>query len=290
MRRVSVGFVAAIASALSLTSAAPASAGTLDQQQTSFNQDAGAFDNQSLAQTFTAGISGGLDQVDLLLSKSNMPESLTVEIRNTSAGSPGTAVLASVILPGSAIGTSAAFVPVTFAAPAPVAAGTQYAIVAYDAGTGGNIVGWWYQSEGDPYLPGAQFITDEFPPGGTWEKLEEGDRAFKTYVVPASITPTATCKGKPATKVGTNGPDEIVGTPNRDVIAALDGNDKVRGLGGRDRICGGKNKDTLKGGKGKDRLYGQAGKDKLVGGGAKDRCVGGKKDDSAKKCELEKSI
>ncbi len=98
------------------------------------------------------------------------------------------------------------------------------------------------------------------------------------------------CKGEKATVRGTDGPDELSGTPARDVIAALGGKDKVSGLAGKDLICGGGGRDTLKGGKGRDKLYGQKGKDKLRGGGGKDRCVGGKKDDSAKKCEVEKSI
>jgi Ca2+-binding RTX toxin-like protein len=297
VRRSSLGLlVAAALTALLLTSAAPASAGTLDQQQTSSNTFANLFTNQSLAQTFTAGISGGLDQVDLLLSKSGTPPaSVTVEIRNTSAGNPGTAVLATASLPTSAIGTSAGFVPVTFAAPAPVAAGTQYAIVVYSPGTGGDRAEWRYQDGGNPYSPGAFFFTtDPIPPGpGTWIVADGGDNdaAFRTYVL-TSVNPTATatCKGEPATIIGTDGPDDIVGTANRDVIASLDGNDKVRGLGGKDRICGGKNKDTLKGGKAKDKLFGQKGRDKLRGGGARDVCKGGKGDDSAAKCEVEKSI
>jgi Ca2+-binding RTX toxin-like protein len=101
---------------------------------------------------------------------------------------------------------------------------------------------------------------------------------------------TLTCKGQTATNVGTDGSDEITGTDARDVVVALGGKDEIRGLAGKDLICGGSGRDTLKGGKGKDKLYGQKGKDKLIGGGGKDRCVGGKKDDTAKKCEVEKSI
>jgi Ca2+-binding RTX toxin-like protein len=98
------------------------------------------------------------------------------------------------------------------------------------------------------------------------------------------------CKGEPVTIVGTEGIDELEGTPERDVISGLGGKDEISGLAGKDLICGGKGGDTLRGGKGKDKLYGQKGKDKLRGGGGKDRCIGGKKDDSAKKCEVEKSI
>jgi Ca2+-binding RTX toxin-like protein len=101
---------------------------------------------------------------------------------------------------------------------------------------------------------------------------------------------TATCRGQKATIAGTNGPDNIVGTSARDVIAALAGNDNASGLGGNDLICGGSGKDKLKGGAGRDKLLGQKGKDRLKGGGAKDICKGGKGNDSAAKCEVEKSI
>ena len=107
--------------------------------------------------------------------------------------------------------------------------------------------------------------------------------------MPAS-QPTSTCKGEPATIVGTGGVDKLSGTPAADVIAALGGNDKASGLAGNDLICGGAGKDTLKGGSGKDTLLGQKGKDTLKGGGGKDTCTGGKGKDTASKCEVEKSI
>jgi Ca2+-binding RTX toxin-like protein len=84
-----------------------------------------------------------------------------------------------------------------------------------------------------------------------------------------------TCKGKPATIVGTVGRDAVKGTSRRNVIVGLGGNDKLSGLGGNDLICGGKGNDTLNGGKGKDKLYGQKGKDTLKGGAGKDTLKGG---------------
>ena len=84
-----------------------------------------------------------------------------------------------------------------------------------------------------------------------------------------------TCKGKPATIIGTAAADKLSGTPAADVVAALGGNDKVSGLAGNDTICGGAGKDTLKGGKGNDKLFGEAGKDTLTGGPGKDKLKGG---------------
>jgi glucose/arabinose dehydrogenase len=84
-----------------------------------------------------------------------------------------------------------------------------------------------------------------------------------------------TCKGIPATIVGTDGSDVLSGTPGKDVIVGLGGNDKLSGLAGNDLICGGAGRDTLKGGKGNDKLYGEAGKDTLKGGPGKDTLKGG---------------
>jgi hypothetical protein len=153
--RVSRIFVlASVASVVLLLGiAASAFAGTLDQQQTIFNGDLGVFTTQSDAQTFTAGITGDLDEADLDLSKvGTPPATVTVEVRTTSAGKPTATVLASGTIATSALGRSGAFVPVAFATPAPVSAGTQYALVVYSAGMAGNSAGWSIQSSGDPRL------------------------------------------------------------------------------------------------------------------------------------------
>jgi len=138
-----------------------------------------------------------------------------------------------------------------------------------------------------------------------------------TISPPAPGTATATCKGKPATIVGTGGSDVRTGSQGQDVMVGLGGNDNLSGLGGNDVICGGKGNDTLRGGpgndflggqkgkdnllgnqgkdklsgkKGNDRLKGAGGNDKLKGGGGSDICIGGKANDLASKCELNKSI
>jgi hypothetical protein len=107
-----------------------------------------------------------------------------------------------------------------------------------------------------------------------------------------------TCKGKPATVVGTNGietpgqfPPGFHGTPGPDVIVALGGSDGViAGGDGNDLICGGKGADYLVGGQGNDTLLGQAGRDSLNGAGGEDNCEGSKGADHADLCEVEKSI
>jgi RTX calcium-binding nonapeptide repeat (4 copies) len=92
---------------------------------------------------------------------------------------------------------------------------------------------------------------------------------------PTPPTSPPTCKGKPATIVGTGGNDVLKGTSDKDVMVGLGGNDKLSGLAGNDLICGGAGKETLKGGKGNDKLYGEAGKDTLKGGPGKDKLKGG---------------
>jgi Ca2+-binding RTX toxin-like protein len=120
---------------------------------------------------------------------------------------------------------------------------------------------------------------------------ESQDMNLSTCAAPTGAAPGGqTCKGRPATLVGTNGSDTRTASQGRDVIVALGGNDTLSGLGGNDVICAGAGKDTLKGGKGKDSLLGQKGKDTLKGGGGKDVCTGGKGTDTASKCEVEKSI
>jgi Trypsin/RTX calcium-binding nonapeptide repeat (4 copies) len=134
--------------------------------------------------------------------------------------------------------------------------------------------------------------TGEQPPPGGQPLPGPGGPAAEGPL-PAQQPPgaaTATCKGLPATIVGTDGSDVRVASPGRDVIAGLGGNDTLSGLGGNDVICGGAGKDNLKGGKGKDTLLGQKGKDALKGGGGKDLCKGGKGTDTASACEVRKSI
>ena len=234
---------------------------------------------QNGAQTFTAGITGGLDRADLLLSKEGSPTAnVTIQIRTTSAGKPTANVLATGTIAPAAVPTSPAssFVPVTFSPPAAVSAGIQYALVAFapEPAIPNNWVLWSDQIGTNPYPDGAAFVSSEPPPPGTsWGDPQDSDYAFKTYV---TVTPPLqTCDGLAATQSGTVGNDVLFGTTGNDVIVALGGDDVVRGLGGDDIICGGDGADKLKGGAGKDRLFGDAGRDKLRGGNGKDSCVGG---------------
>lgn len=133
-----------------------------------------------------------------------------------------------------------------------------------------------------------------------------------TATASTRVTAASTCRGIPATIVGTPGSDRLVGTGRPDVIAGLGGGDTVIGKAGRDLICSGGGNDRVVagsaadrvfGGRGADRLLGRggpdllagnpgrdvlkgnAGRDRLRGGAGFDRCIGGRGFDRERACE-----
>ena len=188
-RRTRTFLITAVAAAAALIPAAGASAGTLDQQQTLNNFGGLQVDSShSKAQTFTAGLTGQLDRVDLALSGMSVTTPLTVQIRDGSATAPGDTVLASASVPTSAVTSSESFVPITIASPASVTAGTQYSIVALNDSPA--ISGWfWYAgitATASAYEGGRLYSSPNGPPGtGPWfEGNTMADFEFKTYVAP----------------------------------------------------------------------------------------------------------
>ena len=205
LRRV-LGY-AAVAAALMAVLAGGATAGTLDQMQARFGSAkglVGTWDDSAgtpilQSQSFTSGLTGKLDQVDLpLRAVGNPRRDLTVEIRTVADGAPTTTVLASTVVPQAAVPaffgpesdfTTFSFKPVVFASPASVRRGTSYAIVLVATGAAPTI-----------YTPNryewAGVSTDEYPAGKhmsgvgtTW--LDDGspvDLAFTTWVT--TTTPT----------------------------------------------------------------------------------------------------
>jgi hypothetical protein len=161
---------------------AAALAGTLDQQQTDFSVGTGTIDSsETSAQTFTAGLSGGIDQVDLYLETSGSPTTpLNVEIRDVSGGAPVTTVLAGQSIPVSSVPAAGSWVTVNFATSAPVTAGGQYAIVAYSSPVSVTQHYFWGYG-GNSYAGGGFAYTNTSPPSGPWTSTTT-DLAFKTYV------------------------------------------------------------------------------------------------------------
>jgi hypothetical protein len=197
MRTRPVGVLAVVGCLASLVVPGAALADTLDQQQPEGDADTQVQNLESEAQTFTAGLTGGLDRVELLLghfdSVPNAP--MTVEIRDVSGGSPGTTVLATGSVPPSAVSSTDTWVPIAFATAAPVTAGTQYSIVVYSSVDNTHNYVWGFKF-GTAYPAGAPFLQTISPPGPMWEpSILIGDQAFKTYVeVPA---PPAGPTGQP---------------------------------------------------------------------------------------------
>jgi len=192
--------IGAACSALALAPGA-ALADTLDQQQPAGGGDVRIQSDESLAQTFTAGLTGGLDRVELLVGAPDSVPSvpLTVEIRDVSGGSPGAAVLATGTVPPSAVSSTDAWVPITFATGVPVTAGTRYSIVAYSSVDNAHSY-FWAIAFADPYPAGADFFQTASPPGPTWTLSGlGGDQAFKTFVeVPAPAPPITGRAGRRA--------------------------------------------------------------------------------------------
>src|SRR3954464_6063363 len=150
MRSIRMSVLVGVLGVLGALPAAAQGAPVLDQSQEDVTKGfvigdsnpADEFPAFTLAQTFTAGLSGPLGKVELYLNRLNIvvgeppPElPITVEIRTVSGLDPSTTVLATATIPASAIpiAQEPAWVPATFNTPTAVVAGTQYAIVAYTA-------------------------------------------------------------------------------------------------------------------------------------------------------------
>lgn len=179
-----------------------AAAGTLDQSQPVINTNATVFVSDEIpeAQTFTNGLSGGLDQVDIAIGRTAgfIAAPLVVQIRAVSGGVPSGPALAGASIPAANVPVAffpSAFYSVPFASPAPVTAGVQYAIVVSSLSCGlGNCYEWAPGPVGDPYPAGTGLNSQDF--GATWAPINafgSTDFPFKTYVLQAP-TSKAQCK------------------------------------------------------------------------------------------------
>jgi hypothetical protein len=200
-----VRLASGLAAVLCLGMTGSASAGTLDQHQDnadSFPALFGGMSPQSEAQTFSPGIPGKLDQVDLMFEKLGTPPdpNITIQIRSTSGDAPGplSAVLATGSVPVSSVGSSGAFFSIPITPAVPVSIGTHYAIVAYNAGEIGNAVSIGEEVANNTYGSGTGFGDfASYPPDGDWVDAGVGsDLAFRTYVEQTPPTPTPTRRRK----------------------------------------------------------------------------------------------
>lgn len=196
-----LALIGALVSLLAVPVAASA-AGTLDQHEegATFNSGFNA-DSSAHAQTFTAGITGVLDHVEVLLSRTACdPGNLTVQIRTTTpGGDPTSTVLASATVPSSSVTTS--FPPdwesVAFATPPPSVSGTRYAIVltapdgSIPVDPGDPFCYYsWFATEGNPYAGGQGYVS--FDGGSTFSAEPSSDYNLRTFVAPPDTTPPDT--------------------------------------------------------------------------------------------------
>jgi hypothetical protein len=183
-------FVVAVGGLLTAPGLANAT-GTLDQSQTSTGGlEVSVWGPEWVAQTFTAGITGDLDQVDLFLFRADNPGPLTVDIQAVTAGVPSGSVIASSSVAQADVNDSftPTWISVPFSSPARVNAGKQYAIVLSARSISSFLEGIyaWNDVFGNPYSAGRVVISTTG--GATWgdfaSVFDDADAAFKTYVTP----------------------------------------------------------------------------------------------------------
>jgi hypothetical protein len=190
MRRAFVVFPAVVL----LLAVSPAfSIPTLDQHQdtgNSFLDTAGS----DLGQTFTAGLSGLLDHIELRgVGSALFATPMTVEIRDTSGGMPGSNLLGSASV-ASGFPFPADWISIDFLSQnIPMSAGSMYSIVLLHHGVSPleeNFVGlnWWVPGvDADPYVPGRLWIYNNAVSDWVVAVFDsttnaEADLQFRTYV------------------------------------------------------------------------------------------------------------
>jgi len=157
---------------------------TVDQAFTGENSAASIINDgaSSVAQTFTAGLSGTLTGINIDIYSYYVPGNfpLHVAIRGVNDGLPNNLVLGETTLNVSAISLDR---PVTFPQMIPVTAGLQYSIVVNYAGATpqDHAQGAWIGSTAtDGYVGGMPFGLY----GQTWTPTSSIDLHFRTYVQP----------------------------------------------------------------------------------------------------------
>jgi hypothetical protein len=195
----STSYVAACAfalSALALPSPAAADPIVIDQQNLGPRiGGTGVAGDMSLAQTFTVGITGNLTELELGVFNPNdvgsgdpyFPDPLTIELRDTASGAPGTNVLYSWTLPMADATLDRDALTAFAGANLSVVAGQTLAIV-FRTGPSGNF-GW---SEACCYARGTSFVDTGagFDPIYPAHSGIDSDFIFRTSVEPNGVSPT----------------------------------------------------------------------------------------------------
>ena len=183
-------FLTGVASATLDLNATPGSIGlsnapAVDQLNTAGTTTGTGFGTPNwTGQTFIAGVSGSLVKADFTLFCSGCgatPPDLTLSLRATSGGLPTGADLATASVPGSTFGSGASVTyAATFAAPASVTAGTQYALVLRPVSAPAGSGYFWIRSSPSTYANGSRVLSADS--GATWSADTTRDFNFHTFV------------------------------------------------------------------------------------------------------------
>lgn len=142
------------------------------------------YGNRQLAQTFTVGLAGTLDSIelDLYYRRGAPTQAITVDVRGTTNGLPNGATqgFGSVQFDTSVLTTTFMLYSIDFSSfSIPVAVGDQLAIVLTSADDYSNAADW-HQAYSNPY-PGGRKYNDLGTAGATWD-TKDYDAYFQTYV------------------------------------------------------------------------------------------------------------
>lgn len=180
MRKTTITLIMIITLLLcSVTLSAP----TLDQYQEDWSAGSHYDEFDWRGQTFTAGVSGILDHIEVGLAVNNPVYATTVDIRTTTASSmPSETILGSVDVPLESSG--AGWYSIDFSSQnISITAGTMYAMVFRKKDGGDSDPTHWihYQFSGNPY-PDGQFCWWSTSNPVWRAPNEESDVQFRTYV------------------------------------------------------------------------------------------------------------
>ncbi len=182
-------FQTGVATSLDLTTspgdAKLSNAPSLDQSNTAGTTTGTGFGTPAwTGQTFIPAVTGQLVQADVQLFCNGCgatPPNLTLSVRNTSAGLPTGADLASTTIPGSAFATGAAVTfTATFGSPAGLTSGTQYALILRPVSAPLGSGYFWIRASPSTYASGQRVLSGDS--GGTWSADSTRDYNFRTYM------------------------------------------------------------------------------------------------------------
>lgn len=172
---------AILAGSLAVPPAPVAAAAGIDQAYAAAGSVDFIHDVTVAAQTFTAGQTGLLTQVDVSVGRLYAPGPLTVSVQTTSGGTPTGTVLASATVAMADVPDGGTLHSVGISlAPTPSTAGTVYAIVLAAPAAPVDTAWLWATDSTNGYAGGAALVGDT--KAGTWTIHATQDRSFATWV------------------------------------------------------------------------------------------------------------